>query len=116
MNLLTLLVTLSEMLSYASSGSFYKLLNAEEDTFSATGTLFNEKFYQCDSEESCTHVAKLIDDNEFKMVYGNEALKNLPQAALIWAKVNKAVVVPKQGQYRFLSVKEYLGFQSTSIK
>ena len=98
MNLLTLLVTLSEMLSYTSSGSFYQLLNAEEgDMFSTTGTLFNKKFYQCDREERCTHVVKLIDGNEFKMVYGNEALKNLPEAALIWAKVSKAVDVPKRG-------------------
>eukprot|EP00112_Aurelia_sp_Birch-Aquarium-sp1_P008367 Seg1919.5 transcript_id=Seg1919.5/GoldUCD/mRNA.D3Y31 product=Fucolectin-4 protein_id=Seg1919.5/GoldUCD/D3Y31 len=79
------------MVSFATGASFYHLLNAEEDIErgSTIGALFNKTFYECDREESCTHVAKLIEKNSFVMVYGEDEMKKLPKNAFIWVKVKQ---------------------------
>ena len=98
MSISSVVVLLPLIMSFAAGGSFYHLLNAEEDTEknSTTGTLFlNKKFYECDRDESCTHVTKLIETNSLMMVYGEDGTKKLPKTAIIWMKIKQVRKAPK---------------------
>ena len=79
------------VVTYVNGGSFYHLLNTEKDieTDSTSSFLFNKKFYACDREESCTHVAKELETNSFVMVYGENDMKKLRKTDLIWAKIKQ---------------------------
>ena len=94
----SVVVLLPLIMSFAAGGSFYHLLNAKEDTekSSTAGTLFfSKKFFECDREENCTHVANLIETDSLVMVYGEHEMKKLPINAFVWAKIKEVCKAPK---------------------